>query len=159
MKRVLPIFLMLLCLFSCSNDDDVETSSYSDAEKEMLSSLQGTWVCEDEIFDTGVIAQTYTLTFAPFSAPQSIPNADGAELTFDGQMGYEYTYGPDGNVLNEADYFFEIDAETKSIKAWLKNEDSYTWSVVLSKDITHVVFEGNIMSCYLDGKPMDFIKR
>lgn len=158
MKKILPIFMLLLCLFSCSNDDDVETTSFSGSEKEMLSSLQGTWVCEDEIFDTGVVAQTTTLMFSPFSNPTPVENVDGVELTFDGKMRYMYA-GVDGNVRTDRYYYFILDTENKNVKLYLKNDDSETWSVTLIKDITNINISGNEMSCYFDGSPMTFVKK
>ena len=150
--------MLLLCLFSCSNDDDVDTNAFSSSEKEMLSVLQGTWVCEDEIFDTGVIASTTTLTFSPFSNPTLVGNVDGVELTFDGKMRYMYA-GINGDVSTDRYYYFILNADNKSVKLYLKNDDSETWSVTLIKDVTNINISGNEMSCYFDGSPMTFVKK
>ena len=57
MKKILLAMLIVFTMTNCSKDDD-SASGFSQAEKEALQVLNGTFVCEET-----------TITFTPFDSP------------------------------------------------------------------------------------------
>lgn len=108
-RTLLPIILCIAFSVSCSKDDDI-APGFSEAEKEALNVLNGTFAYDDGI-------NTTTIVFTPFSEPvKKKSSMNNVETEFYGSLRYLSKY-------HEGDYYFYLDTDSEEIIAYIQHSD------------------------------------
>lgn len=126
MKKLSMLFIIgaTMIIQSCSKTDDYQ-SGYSDAEREALSVLDGTFVYEQT--SNGEVISTITIVFSPFKAPTpKISTLVDVSMDFCGIMLLKYDYTL-GTINGEDNYYFYLDTSKNRLGAYKvhKKEDYF----------------------------------
>lgn len=136
MKKILLAVLIVFTMTNCSKDDD-SSSGFSQAEKEALQVLNGTFVCDGT-----------TIVFTPFDAPTSKKSTmNDVEIHFCGILHYKsHIYG---DKYYENDYYFSIYPSTGEIyaNAMIENKPDY-FNAYIGKKWEYKIIDANTITLF-----------
>lgn len=123
--------LIVFTMTNCSKDNEA-FSRFSQAEKEALQVLNGTFICDGT-----------TIVFAPFDAPISKKSTlNDVEIHFCGTLRYK-------SDMYENDYYFSIHPSTGAIyaNAMIENKPDY-FNAYIGKKWDYEIIDANTITLF-----------
>lgn len=136
-KSFLLVALMLTTIVSgCSNDDEEPINGFSNAEREALQVLNGTFLCEGAMNAT-------TIVFSPYASPvQKKSTMNDVPTDFHGAMKYQSQY-------NEAEYYFYVNTNKRQIVAYIKHSEKNDYfNALVGKTWEYTIVDNNTIKLY-----------
>lgn len=131
MKKILLAMFIALSMTGCSKEDEA-ASGFSQAEKEALQVLNGTFVCEET-----------TLVFTPFDSPTPKKSTlSDVPIDFCGTLHYSSKYYED-------DYYFYITPSKGEISAFATHsEKSDYFNAFMGKTWVYEIIEADTITLF-----------
>ena len=131
MKKILLAMLIVFTMTNCSKDDD-SASGFSQAEKEALQVLNGTFVCEET-----------TITFTPFASPTPKKSTlSDVPISFCGTMSYNSEYYTDK-------YYFYINPSKGEISAFATHSEKPDYfNAIMGKTWDYEIIDANTITLF-----------